>query len=61
MRREYIGFVIEQRGLLKVQRMDNQMLGLCTRYSEAGVVHTAWHWIGAMYEVRASMDIDKSK
>ena len=37
------------------------MLGLCTRYSEAGVVHTAWHWIRAMYEVRTSMDIDKLK
>ena len=61
MRREYIGFVIEQRGLLKVQRMDNQMLGLCTGYSEARAVHTAWHWIGAMYEARASTNIDKSK
>ena len=37
------------------------MLGLHTRYSEARVVHTAWHWIGAMYEARTSMDIDKSK
>ena len=40
MRREYIGFVIEQRGLLKVQRMDNQMLGLCTRYSGWSGAHS---------------------
>ena len=37
------------------------MLGLCIRYLEARVVHTAWHWIGAMYKVGTSMDIDKSK
>ena len=37
------------------------MLGLHTRYLEARAVHTAWHWIGAMYEVRTSTDIDKEK
>ena len=33
------------------------MLGLHTRYSEARAVHTAWHWFGAMYKVRTSMNI----
>ena len=37
------------------------MLGLCTRYLGARVVHTAWHWIRAMYEVRTSTDIDIEK
>ena len=37
------------------------ILGLCTRYSEAGAVHTAWHWIRAMYKARTSTDIDKEK
>ena len=37
------------------------MPGLCTRYLEVRVVHTAWHWIGAMYKVRTSTDIDKEK
>ena len=36
------------------------MLGL-TGCSEAGAVHTAWHWIGAMYEARTSMDVDIKK
>ena len=37
------------------------MPGLCTRYSEAGAVHTAWHWIRAMYKARTSTDIDIEK
>ena len=37
------------------------MPGLHTRYLEARAVHTAWHWIGAMYEARTSMDIDIEK
>ena len=37
------------------------MLGLHTRYLEARVVHTAWHWIRTIYEVMTSTDIDKSK
>ena len=39
----------------------NYILGLCTWYLEARVVHTAWHWIRTMYEAITSMDIDKSK
>ena len=41
--------------------MDNQISGLCTRYSEAGVVHTACHWIAAMYKGRTSTNIDIEK
>ena len=37
------------------------MPGLYTGYLEAGVVHTAWHWIGAMYEARTTTDIDIEK
>ena len=34
------------------------MLELCTGYLEAGVIHIAWHWIGVIYKVRTSTDID---
>ena len=48
--------------LTKGPESGNYISGLHIRYLEAGgVVHTAWHWIGAIYEVKTSIDIDKSK
>ena len=47
--------------LTKGPESGNYIPGLHTGYSEVGVVHMAIHWIGAMYQVITSIDIDKSK
>ena len=47
--------------ITKSPELDNYILGLCTRFLEARAVHTAWHWIGTMYEAITSTDIDTSK
>ena len=46
-----------KKGAHRIYNGTMELTNIC-RYSEVGVVHTAWHWIRAMYEVRTGMDID---
>ena len=47
--------------ITKSPESGNYIPELCIGYLKARAVHTAWHWIGTIYEVITSMDIDKSK